>query len=79
MLEDFIATMAKHLVEQPDNVRVGVQVEDGLTRYTLTVAKDDVGRVVGREGRTAKAMRAIVTSVAARQGKRVRLDIENID
>lgn len=78
-MEDFITCMAKYLVEKPEHVQLHVSEEGELTRYTLSVAKSDVGRVVGKEGRIAKAMRTLLVAVAARKGIRVRLDIENVE
>jgi predicted RNA-binding protein YlqC (UPF0109 family) len=70
--------MARQLVDQPD----AVQVRERAGRYNatvtleLTVAPEDAGKVIGRGGRVAKALRSVLSVAAARDGKRVHLDIE---
>lgn len=77
MLEDFIAFMAQHLVERPESVQVAVEDEEERTRYILSVAAEDLGRVIGKDGRNAKAMRTLLTASAAMRGKRAVLEIAN--
>lgn len=67
--------MARFLVRNPDLVTVTETVRDGLPTVELRVADEDLGRVIGKEGRTAKALRAILNAAAARRNQRVLLDI----
>ncbi len=74
-MKELVEYVARSLVTQPDAVNV-VEVErDGVPVIELRVAKEDLGRVIGKEGRTAKAMRAILNAAAARKNLRVVLDI----
>lgn len=67
--------LAKGLVADPDAVNVKESEEDGLIRYDLEVASDDIGKVIGRQGRTAKALRAVVGASLARDGRRGQVEI----
>jgi predicted RNA-binding protein YlqC (UPF0109 family) len=74
-VKELLEYLARGLVEQPDQVRVK-EVEDGdATVLELSVADDDYGNVIGRGGRTASALRAIVKSAGAKRGRRVFVDI----
>ena len=68
---ELVAFLARGLVDQPDAVRVNVL--EGGRLLELETAEDDRGRVIGRQGRVAKAMRAVLA--ASRHGRDVRLDI----
>ncbi len=71
-----IEYMARSLVDDPAQVQVTeVENRGALVMYELHVAPDDMGRVIGKNGRVANAMRALVRVVAAREGKRVQLEI----
>lgn len=74
-MEDFVAYIIKNLVDHPDNV--GVEIFDGekSTVIEIQVNQDDVAKIVGRDGRTIKALRTIALTVGARLGKRVRLEL----
>jgi predicted RNA-binding protein YlqC (UPF0109 family) len=75
-MKEFIEFIAKHLVDSPENVIVEVTIaEDRKVNLTLRVKKDDVGKVIGKKGRTALAMRTLLTAIAAKEGKRALLDI----
>ena len=75
-MEELVTFLAKSLVEKPEDVKVLNDGEtDGILTLKLTVAKEDMGRVIGKQGRIAKAIRAIVKSVAIREGKRVNVEI----
>ena len=67
--------LAKGLVADPDAVSIKESEEDGLIRYDLEVASDDIGKIIGRQGRTAKALRAVVGASLARDGKRGQVEI----
>jgi predicted RNA-binding protein YlqC (UPF0109 family) len=71
LLED----LARRLVDEPDAVRVDQVEEDGELVLRLYVAEADRGKVIGRQGRIARALRTIVRASAARERRRVRLEI----
>ncbi len=74
-MKELLLYMAKNLVDDPDSVSVTeTQGEDG-TLLELRVAPEDMGKVIGRQGRIAKEIRAIVKAVAQRNGERVTVDI----
>jgi uncharacterized protein len=68
--------LARNLVDDPDAVSVTeIEDEDGRVRLELRVAPDDMGKVIGRGGRTARAIRAVVRASATRTGASVFVDI----
>ncbi len=74
-MKDLIQYMAQALVDRPENVQV-VEVNGGHTSiFALKVAKDDMGKVIGRDGRTAQAMRTILSAVSSRLRKNSILEI----
>lgn len=74
-MEQLVGVIAKALVDHPDDVRVNVVEKEHLIVYELTVHPDDVGKVIGKQGRIAKALRTVVTSAAVKNDKRVTVDI----
>ncbi len=74
-MKEFLEYIARHLVDHPDQVVLDNQVREEKIIFTLHVAEQDVGKVIGRKGRTAQAMRVLLAAVAAREGKRVILEI----
>jgi predicted RNA-binding protein YlqC (UPF0109 family) len=74
-LAELIAYLARQLVDAPDAVRVEEEEREGAIVLTLHVAQEDIGKVIGRQGRVARALRAIVRAGAARQRQRVLLEI----
>jgi uncharacterized protein len=74
-LKELIETIAKALVDDPDAVEVTeIEGEHNLL-IELRVAKDDIGKVIGREGRTAQSMRTILAAASTKLGRRSHLDI----
>lgn len=67
--------LARHLVDEPDQVEVVVVEDDEPVTLELIVAPDDIGKVIGRRGRTAKALRAVVSAAAALDGEDANVDI----
>ncbi len=65
-MKELIEIMAKTLVEDPEAVSVEETMEEDIIVFELRVAESDLGRVIGREGKIAKAMRLIIRSAAAR-------------
>ncbi len=75
-MQGLIEYMAKALVDDPTQVQVSeVENRGSLVVFELRVAQDDMGRVIGKGGRVANAMRALLRVVGAREGKRVQLEI----
>jgi predicted RNA-binding protein YlqC (UPF0109 family) len=74
-LADLLAYLARQLVDEPGAVRVEEEERDDAIVLRLHVAKDDVGKVIGRQGRIARALRAIVRAGGARQRRRLILEI----
>ena len=74
-MQELIACIAKSLVDQPDDVKVTLVEEDDTVTVELAVAPDDLGKVIGKQGRTARAMRSLLAAAAAKFEKRSRLEI----
>ena len=74
-MKELIEYMAKALVDDPDSVLVEEIEGTSATIYELRVASEDMGRVIGKQGRVANAMRVLLRAAAARQGRRVTLEI----
>ena len=68
--------MARSLVDRPDEVEVSLSEDEQGAVLELKVAKEDLGKVIGRQGRIAKSMRAILSAASAREGKRFLLEIQ---
>ena len=75
-MQELVTVLAKALVEQPEAVQVEAVEDDGRTILKLHVAQEDMGRVIGKQGRIAKAIRTIVKSAATREKKKISVDIE---
>ena len=74
-LKELLTYIAQNLVDNPDDVNVTEREADTETVFELRVNPTDMGKVIGRGGRIAKEVRALMRSVAQRQGKRVSVDI----
>ena len=74
-MAELLAHLARRLVDDPDAVEVKEVRQEGTTVLQLRVAPDDVGKVIGRQGRIARALRAIVRASGARTHHRVVLEI----
>ena len=74
-LKDLIHAIAVELVDHPDEVEVTEIPGDNNSVIELRVAKEDIGKVIGKEGRTAQSMRTILTAVSTKLGRRAHLDI----
>jgi predicted RNA-binding protein YlqC (UPF0109 family) len=72
---EIVEYLARRLVDDPDAVEVEEVERDGAVVVQLSVAPDDVGKVIGRQGRIARALRTIVRASAARRDQRVMLEI----
>ena len=75
-MKEFIEYIAKHLVDNPDQVEVEERAsEENKVVLALKVQQEDVGKVIGKQGRTAQAMRTLLTAIAAKEGQRAVLEI----
>ena len=74
-LKNLVEFMAKALVDQPDSVKVTEIEGEQTTVIELRVAKEDLGKVIGKQGRTARSMRAILSAVSTKFKKRSVLEI----
>jgi len=75
-MKEFIEFIAKHLVDSPEDVIVEETLSaDRQLTFTLRVKKADAGKVIGKKGRTALAMRTLLTAIAAKEGKRATLEV----
>lgn len=76
-MKEFLEFIAKHLVDNPDQVMIALEEKENKAIFTLSVADQDVGKVIGRKGRTAQAMRTLLAAVAAKEGRRAILEIND--
>ncbi len=76
-LRAVVEVVAKALVDKPDSVRVTETERRGMTVLELTTAPGDMGKIIGRQGRTAAALRTLVALTAEKHGKRAQLDIRD--
>ena len=74
-MAEFLAYLVRQLVDRPDAVRVETRAAEDQITLRLHVAPDDVGKVIGRKGRIARALRTVVRATAARRRERVVLEI----
>ena len=72
--KDLVEYIAKSLVDDPENVSVSIEGEKS-TILELRVSQDDIGKVIGKHGRIAKAVRTVLSAAASKSGKRVVLEI----
>jgi hypothetical protein len=72
---DLLAWIARGLVDEPDAVRVETEERDDVMVLRLHVAPGDVGKVIGKQGRLARALRTLVRASGTREGRRVLLEI----
>ncbi len=74
-MKELITFIARSLVDNPEAVEVTTRDEDDLVIVELAVAKEDLGKVIGKQGRTARAMRSLLAAAAGKEDKRSKLDI----
>lgn len=77
-MQELLSIIAKGLVDDPDSVSVEADAptEDGTTVYHIHVAESDMGRVIGKQGRIAKAIRTIARSAAIRNDEKIAVEID---
>jgi len=74
-MKEFLEFVARHLVDQPDLVRIETEEKQEGFVLKLQVGPGDVGKIIGKDGRTAGALRTLLRAVGAKQGKRALLEI----
>lgn len=74
-MKQLVETIAKALVDQPDQVRVNEIVTEKSVVYELSVAPGDTGKIIGKQGRVANALRTVVSASALPDGKKVTIEI----
>jgi predicted RNA-binding protein YlqC (UPF0109 family) len=74
-MEELVEYLARSLVDRPDDVRVARTERDGAVVLELYVAPEDVGKVIGRQGRIARALRTLVRASGGRRNQRALLEI----
>ncbi|MFW6238861.1 MAG: KH domain-containing protein [Halanaerobiales bacterium] len=75
-MKELVATIARSIVDNPDKVEVKeVQGENSVT-FELSVADEDMGKVIGKQGRIARAIRTVVKAAATKEGTKVMVDIQ---
>lgn len=74
-MKDLVQYLAKSLVNNPDAVEVDETASDDGSLLKLKVAKEDLGRIIGKQGRTAKSIRTLLNAAASRSNRRVVLEI----
>ncbi len=76
-MKELVEVIAKELVEHPDEVSVTERTEGKVTKVDLLVAPSDMGKVIGKQGRIAKAIRAVVKAAASREDEIVDVNIDS--
>lgn len=74
-LENLVRTLARSLVDEPDKVEVSSTETDSRVELELRVAQDDIGKVIGRQGRTIRAIRAVVKAASVKLDKRANVEV----
>ena len=74
-MKEVVEIIAKALVDHPEDVVVDAKQEDRMTLIALHVASDDMGKVIGKQGRIAKAIRTVAKAAGTRENKKVKVDI----
>ena len=74
-MKEFLDYVARALVDNPDSVHIAVRDQDGEVELTLSVDEADMGRVIGRDGRIANAIRSLLRVMGTRDGVHVELEI----
>lgn len=74
-MKELVHYIAAALVDHPDKIEITEAEQDDTIVVELTVAKEDLGKVIGKQGRTARAMRAVLAAAAGKLNKRTRLEI----
>jgi predicted RNA-binding protein YlqC (UPF0109 family) len=76
-MREFLEYVAKQLVDNPDAVQITEEEKDSKIIFKIKVAQTDIGKIIGKQGRTAQSMRVLLSAVAAKSGKRALLEVED--
>ncbi len=74
-LTDLLTFLARSLVDEPDQVEVSVTESESRVDLEIQVAPDDIGKVIGRQGRTIRAIRTVMKAASVKTGKRVNVEV----
>jgi uncharacterized protein len=74
-MKNLLERIARELVDAPDQIVIDIEEDEKSFRFVIRVAPDDVGKLVGKRGRTAQAIRVLLSAVAGKQEKRAQLEI----
>ena len=74
-MKDLVEFIVKSLVDDPSEVQINEVAGDKVTLFELRVSKKDIGKIIGKKGKTASAIRTILNAVSTKQGKRAELEI----
>jgi predicted RNA-binding protein YlqC (UPF0109 family) len=74
-MREAVENLVKMIVSEPESVEVGESEDRGTTRISVRVAAGDMGKLIGRDGRTIRALRSILHAVSQKQGRRYVLDV----
>lgn len=74
-MKELVRYLAESLVSHPDAIEIKESENDGATVIELKVAKEDLGRIIGKQGRTAKSIRTLLNAAASRDNRRITLEI----
>lgn len=75
-MKELLETIAKALVQFPEDVHAEMEEKEGEVFLILSVNEQDMGKVIGRSGRIAKAIRSVMNAAASKQNKRISIDIQ---
>ena len=74
-MEEMLRTLVKGLVSNPDKIEINTKVEENVTTLELRVAPEDMGRVIGRQGKIAKAIRTLMKAYSVKNNERINIEI----
>lgn len=75
-MKELVLYIVKKLANKPDEIRATESEQDGVLRIRLDSADEDKGKIIGKQGKVIKAIRAVVSAAAAKAGKRVMVEVE---
>ncbi len=76
-MREFLEYIAKQLVDSPDAVQISEDEKDNKIIFKIKVAQPDIGKIIGKHGRTAQSIRVLLSAIAAKSGKRAILEVED--
>ncbi|HPI36937.1 MAG TPA: KH domain-containing protein [Ignavibacteriaceae bacterium] len=75
-MKEFIEFIIRHLVDKPEKISINMKtLSDNRLLFSLKVAREDMGKVIGRQGKTAEAIRVLLTAISSKEGKKAVLEI----